>query len=144
MGRNLGVCALPFGLSVVQLQKVPLHFALGRVVGGQSDVGRDEVEVDGSRLQPDRATKQRGLALPGRLQSRRLAVQLLLLLDVLTNVDVVHHSADAFSHCLVVKVAVGHANYRSLWEGSTREDCTCGKVNHCRFRIESNKLVAIN
>lgn len=108
------VCAVPFGLRVVQLQKVPLHFALGRVVGGQGDVGCDEVEVDRARLQPDGAPQQRGLALARRLEPRWLAVQLLLLLDVLSDVEVVHHGADAFSHRLVVQVAVGHANNRRL------------------------------
>lgn len=117
------MCVVPFGLSVVQLQKVPLNFALGWVVGGQGNVGRDEVEVDRARLQPDGAPQQRGLALAGRLQPCRLAVQLLLLFDVLPDVDVVHHGADAFSHRLVVQVAVGHANNRRLWEGSTRGFC---------------------
>lgn len=108
------MCAVPFGLCVVQLQEVPLHFALGWVVGGQGNVGRDKVEVDGARLQPDGASQQRGLALARRLKPRRLAVQLLLLLNVLANVEVVHHRANAFSHRLVVQVAVGHTNDRCL------------------------------
>lgn len=102
---------LPFGVSVVHLQKEPLDVTFGRVVGGQGDVRRDEVQVDRTRLQPDGASQQSGLpetrrrprtlTLSGRLQPGRLAV-LLLLLDVLPDVYVLHHGADAFSHRLVV------------------------------------------
>lgn len=113
---------LPFGLSVMQLQKLPLHFTFCWVVSSQGDVCCNEVQVDRTRLQPDRASQQRGLTetqrltgtlnLPGRLQPGRLAV--LLLFDVLTDVYILHHSADALSHRLVVQVAVGYANDRRL------------------------------
>lgn len=82
------------------------------MVSSQGDVCCNEVQVDRTRLQPDRASQQRGLTetltLPSRLQPGRLAV--LLLFDVLTDVYVLHHSADALSHRLVVQVAVGYAN----------------------------------
>lgn len=35
---------------------------------------------------------------------------MLLLLDVLPDVSVLHHSTDTLSHCLVVKVAVSYTN----------------------------------
>lgn len=105
----------------MQFQKMPLDFTFGWVVGGQGDVRCDEVQVERTRLQPDRAPQQRGLTetqrLPGaltlssRLQPGGLAVLLLLLLfDVLPDVHVLHHGADALPHRLVVQVAVGHAD----------------------------------
>jgi len=98
----------------VQLQKVPLDFTFGRMVSGQGNVGRDEVQVDRTRLQPDGAPQQSGqrltqpLTLGGGLQPGRLAV--LLLFNVLPDVYVLHHGADAFAHRLVVQVAVGDMN----------------------------------
>lgn len=87
----------------MQLQEVSLDVTLGRVVGRQRDVCRDEVEVDRARLQPDGAAQQ------GRLPLTRL-----LLLDVLPYVDVLHHGADALPHRLVVQVAGGNPDCSRL------------------------------
>lgn len=110
----------------MQLQEVPLDLALGRVVRCQGHVGRDEVQVDGAGLQPDGAAQQRGL---GRAQRRPLGPRrrralhpaglAVLLLDVLPDVDVLHHGADALAHRLVVQVAVGHADGGRLRGGQT-------------------------
>ena len=116
----------------MELQKLPLDFTFGWVVSGQGDVRCDEVQVDRTRLQPDRASQQRGLTetqrlprtltLPGRLQPGRLAVLLLLLFNVLPDVYVLHHGTDALSHCLIVQVAVGYANNRCLGREKDREN----------------------
>ena len=104
----------------MELQKLPLDLTFGWVVSGQGDVCCDEVQVDWTRLQPDRASQQRGLThtqrltqtltLSGWLQPDSLA----MLLDVLANVYILHHSTDALPHRLVVQVAVGYTNDRSL------------------------------
>lgn len=94
------------------------------MVSGKGNIRRDEVQVDRTRLQPDRASQQRRLTrtltLSSRLQPGGLAV--LLLFDVLADVYVLHHGADALSHCLVVQVAVSHANDTRLRAGEERKN----------------------
>lgn len=107
-------CLIPFGLSIVQFQKMSLDFTFCRVVSSQSNICSNEVHVDWTCLQPDRAPQQRGLTqwlcrtLSRCLQPGGLSV--LLLLNVLPDVDFLHHSTDTLSHRLVVKVAVSYTN----------------------------------
>lgn len=66
---------------------------------------------------------------------------LLLLLDVLPDVYVMHHGADAFPHRLVVQVAVGHANDRRL--GKEKNKQAMENVNSCFKKKKKNEGIYI-
>lgn len=55
---------LPLGVSVMELQELPLHLVLGRVVRSQCHVSRDQGKVDRASLQPEGSPQYSGLAQP--------------------------------------------------------------------------------
>lgn len=142
----MGLPLIPFGLSIVQFQKVSLDFTFRGVVSSQSNICSNEVHVDWTCLQPDRAPQQRGLTQTQRLsgtlsrwlQSGGLGV--LLLLNVLPDVYIVHHGTDSLSHCLVVKVAVSYTNDARLCREKRGGGFTY--LTHC-FKLSSLPFINV-